>query len=98
LPLVLRALEPARADGLGAAAGRPAPGVAWSGVGIAALIALFALDVLPGLTALAATALVTALGIGLARRQIGGYTGDVLGAIEQTGETVMILAAAAWAT
>ena len=27
----------------------------------------------------------------LARRQIGGYTGDVLGAVEQVGEIVMLL-------
>ncbi len=31
----------------------------------------------------------------LAHRQIGGYTGDVLGAFQQIGEIVMLLAAAA---
>jgi adenosylcobinamide-GDP ribazoletransferase len=31
----------------------------------------------------------------LARRQIGGYTGDVLGAFQQLGEVVILLAAAA---
>jgi adenosylcobinamide-GDP ribazoletransferase len=31
----------------------------------------------------------------LARREIGGYTGDVLGAIQQIGEIVMLLVAAA---
>jgi adenosylcobinamide-GDP ribazoletransferase len=31
----------------------------------------------------------------LARRQIGGYTGDVLGAFQQVGEIVMLLVAAA---
>jgi adenosylcobinamide-GDP ribazoletransferase len=31
----------------------------------------------------------------LARRQIGGYTGDVLGALQQIGEIVMLLVAAA---
>lgn len=97
LPLVLRALEPARADGLGAAAGRPEAWVAWSAAGIGAVIALFALDFLPGLAALVAAAAATALAAALARRQIGGYTGDVLGAIEQCGETVVILAAASWA-
>jgi adenosylcobinamide-GDP ribazoletransferase len=32
----------------------------------------------------------------LAQRQIGGQTGDVLGAIEQGAETAALLAAAAW--
>jgi len=31
----------------------------------------------------------------LARRQIGGYTGDVLGGFQQIGEIVMLLVAAA---
>jgi adenosylcobinamide-GDP ribazoletransferase len=31
----------------------------------------------------------------LARQQIGGYTGDVLGAFQQMGEIVMLLVAAA---
>jgi adenosylcobinamide-GDP ribazoletransferase len=31
----------------------------------------------------------------LARRQIGGYTGDVLGAAQQIGEIAMLLTAAA---
>jgi cobalamin synthase len=30
-----------------------------------------------------------------ARRQVGGYTGDILGAIEQVGEIVILLAASA---
>jgi adenosylcobinamide-GDP ribazoletransferase len=30
-----------------------------------------------------------------ARREIGGYTGDVLGAVQQVGEIAMLLAAAA---
>jgi adenosylcobinamide-GDP ribazoletransferase len=97
LPLVLRALEPARSDGLGAEAGKPAQAVALAGMGLAVLIALFALDFLPGLVALiAAAALMSARAV-LAQRRLGGYTGDVLGAIEQGGETVVLLVAAAWA-
>ena len=97
LPLVLRALEPARSDGLGAGAGRPDAMVAWTAAGIAGVVALFALDFLPGLAALIAAAAAVSLAAALARRQFGGYTGDVLGAIEQCGETAMILAAASWA-
>jgi cobalamin synthase len=33
--------------------------------------------------------------IGWARRQIGGHTGDVLGAFQQIGEILMLLAASA---
>jgi adenosylcobinamide-GDP ribazoletransferase len=32
----------------------------------------------------------------LAIRQIGGQTGDVLGAVEQVSEIVILLVAAAW--
>jgi len=30
----------------------------------------------------------------LARRRLGGYTGDILGAVQQAGEVVMLLCAA----
>jgi adenosylcobinamide-GDP ribazoletransferase len=96
LPLVLRGLEPARADGLGATAGRPEAALAWSAAGLAAIVAIFALDFLPGIAALIAAALAMALLAAVAQRQIGGYTGDALGAVEQGGEIVMLLAAAAW--
>lgn len=97
LPLVLRTLEPARSEGLGAEAGHPSPAVAWIAAGLAALIALVALDFLPGLTALVVAAVVMSASAVLAQRQLGGYTGDVLGALEQGGEIVVLLVAAAWA-
>jgi adenosylcobinamide-GDP ribazoletransferase len=95
LPLVLRGLEPARKDGLGAAAGRPDAATAWLGAGLTLPIALIALDFVPGVAALLAAAVVTAVGAGIAQRRVGGYTGDVLGALEQGGETVVLLVAAA---
>jgi adenosylcobinamide-GDP ribazoletransferase len=98
LPLVLRALEPARSDGLGAAAGRPEAANAWAAAGLGALIVFFALDWWPGVAALVAAGVVAMLMSNLARRQVGGYTGDVLGAIEQGGEITVMLAAAAWAS
>ncbi|HWG80136.1 MAG TPA: adenosylcobinamide-GDP ribazoletransferase [Stellaceae bacterium] len=96
LPLVLRALDPARDDGLGALAGRPEPATAWTAAAIGAAIALVALRLGAGLSALIVAGGAMALTAGLARRRIGGYTGDVLGAVEQAGETVMLLAASTW--
>lgn len=86
LPMVMLILPPARADGLAASAGRPHPGRAAASVAIAVLIALAVLD-----PAAATFALVTgaagALGVALvAQRQIGGHTGDVLGAVQQLAE------------
>jgi adenosylcobinamide-GDP ribazoletransferase len=98
LPLVLRALDPARSDGLGALAGRPEAGTAWTAAAIGAAIALVALRVGAGVVALLVAGAAMALVAGLARRRIGGYTGDVLGAVEQVGETVMLLAASTWAS
>jgi adenosylcobinamide-GDP ribazoletransferase len=98
LPLVLRALDPARADGLGAAAGRPEARLAWVASGLGAVIALIALGVNAGIAALVFAGAAMALVAGLARRQIGGYTCDVLGAVEQAGEVVMLLAASSWAS
>lgn len=97
LPAVLLLLPAARSDGLGASAGVPALGeVLWS-LGIAAVIALTALGIVAGIGALVLAGVAMAALAALAQRQIGGHTGDVLGAIEQKGETAMLLAAAAWA-
>jgi adenosylcobinamide-GDP ribazoletransferase len=98
LPLVLRALEPARSDGLGATAGRPEAANAWAAAGLGALIVLFALDWWPGVAAVVAAGVVAILMSNVARRQVGGYTGDILGAIEQGGEITVMVAAAAWAS
>jgi len=96
LPLVMRMLSAARSDGLGAGAGEPdAAGVAWA-AGITALIAVVALGLGAGVLALTAAAVVMAAVAALSQREIGGHTGDVLGAIEQGGETTMLLAAASW--
>ena len=47
------------------------------------------------LTGLALAAVSTAVMAGTARRLIGGYTGDVLGAIEQLAEAALLAGAAA---
>jgi adenosylcobinamide-GDP ribazoletransferase len=92
---LMRLLEPARADGLGAAAGRPTRPVAVAAVAIGGGIALALLGPLTGLAALLLVAAALSLAAMLAHRQIGGYTGDVLGFFQQIGEIVMLLVAAA---
>jgi len=88
-------LRPARDDGLGATAGRPTLATTLSALAIGAVVALGALGpVRGGIALILMTAAVAGTAM-LARRQIGGYTGDVLGAFQQVGEIVMLLAAAA---
>ncbi len=97
LPLVL--LPPARDDGVGLGAGRPgknafavsvalaiavATGVLWTGAGLGSII------VAVGLAALVALSFCA-----LARRQVGGYTGDVAGATQQLVEIAVYLVFAA---
>ncbi|HXO89601.1 MAG TPA: adenosylcobinamide-GDP ribazoletransferase [Stellaceae bacterium] len=95
LPLAMRILAPARAEGLGATAGRPRLALAIAALVIGTVLALAALG--PGRGALAiALAGSALLGSGvMAQRRIGGYTGDVLGAFQQVAEVVMLLTAAA---
>jgi adenosylcobinamide-GDP ribazoletransferase len=95
MPMAMWALPPARTDGLGAEAGRPRPALALAATAIAVAIGLAALGPVHGAVALGlAGAAVFAAGM-LARRQVGGCTGDILGALQQIGEIVILLAAAA---
>ena len=97
-PVVLMALlTPARDDGLGHAA----QAVRWSGMLVAGAIALgaglvLAVPLLVLIVILAAQLLMTAALAAVARRRIGGQTGDVLGAGQQLAEmaglvTVLVL-------
>ena len=95
LPVAMRVMAPARADGLGVEAGRPGAPAAIAAVTISVLTSLAAFGPIRGAIALgAAGAAVFAAGA-LAQRRIGGYTGDVLGAFQQIGEIVVLLTAAA---
>lgn len=95
MPPVMRWLEPARDDGLGAGAGQPDDAAILWCLAIAIVIALLCLGAGTGLAGLVVTAAAVAVFAALARRQIGGYTGDVLGAAQQIGELAMLLTAAA---
>lgn len=98
IPAVMQILPPARPDGLGAGAGTPDAGVAAAAAGLGLLAAILGLG-LGGALAAAALALLLALAVALvARRAIGGHTGDVLGAVQQAAEIGILLAAAmVWA-
>jgi adenosylcobinamide-GDP ribazoletransferase len=95
LPLVMRLVPPARPDGLSADAGAPSGERA----GVALLIGVVLLAVAVGArNALIAVVLIGLAGVmiaAIARRRIGGQTGDVLGAFEQVGECLVLLIAAA---
>ena len=97
LPAIMVAMPPARDDGLG----RSASGGDWTSAAIAAAIGAAAAMVLlrPGMGLGAAlVAMVVLAGLGaLALRQIGGQTGDVLGAGQQVSEIAVWLMVAAMA-
>jgi adenosylcobinamide-GDP ribazoletransferase len=93
-PLLMWSIPPARPDGLSAAAGLP-PAERVAGAALLGLAALlFGLGFGRGLLAAALLA-VCLLGMRwLALNKIGGQTGDVVGALEQVCEIVVLLVAA----
>jgi adenosylcobinamide-GDP ribazoletransferase len=94
LPTVMRLLPPARASGLGVGAGLPTLGGARAALLWSAGFAIIGLGLGAGIVSLAAAALATVAVAGLAWREIGGSTGDVLGAVEQAVEIMVLLVAA----
>jgi adenosylcobinamide-GDP ribazoletransferase len=95
LPLAL--LPPARPGGFSAGVGRPTPGTMATGLGLAAALLLLAWQgaglPLAGLAAALTLAAAMALMVcALARRLLGGQTGDVAGAAQQLAEIALLLA------
>ncbi|MFB6450067.1 adenosylcobinamide-GDP ribazoletransferase [Bradyrhizobium tunisiense] len=96
VPAFMSLVPPARPDGLSASAGAP------PGRSVALALALGTLTLALALgpsKALVSLTLLTLAGLmlaWLAIRQIGGQTGDVLGAFEQLGEILILLVAAAF--
>ena len=80
---VMAALPPARTDGLGRSQGRPPPATVLLAAALAGLGAV-ALTGWAGLVAAGAAALAALAVARLARARIGGQTGDILGAVQQT--------------
>lgn len=91
LPLVMSRMKPARSTGLGAGAGRPTVAAANWSLTLALLISVVAVAPVAALVALLAALAATWLVAGLAQRKFGGYTGDVLGAVEQLAEMAILV-------
>jgi adenosylcobinamide-GDP ribazoletransferase len=97
LPVFMRLVPPARMEGLSSCAGKP------PGQSVAISLALGGLALATGLgagAALAGAITLSAIAFLLAQlalKQIGGHTGDVLGAMEQASEAAVLVIAAAHA-
>jgi adenosylcobinamide-GDP ribazoletransferase len=93
MPAVMWFVPPAKPDGLSASAGAP-PGAS---VIVAAALGAVALGIGLGPGPGALAVLITLIGAALVARlsiaQIGGQTGDVLGAVEQISEILILLMA-----
>jgi adenosylcobinamide-GDP ribazoletransferase len=95
LPVMLLSLGPAREEGLGAAAARPPLAACLVAIGLSAAFPPLLWPLEAALLAIAAALAAVALVGFLAERQIGGHTGDVLGAAEQAAEIAILTVAAA---
>ncbi|WP_439357352.1 adenosylcobinamide-GDP ribazoletransferase [Bradyrhizobium sp. DASA03007] len=96
VPAFMSLVPPARPDGLSASAGPPPDRSVAIAFALGTLALVLALG--PG-KALVGLILLSLAGVLLARlaiRQIGGQTGDILGAFEQLGEILILLVAAAF--
>ncbi|MBK8160346.1 MAG: adenosylcobinamide-GDP ribazoletransferase [Rhodospirillaceae bacterium] len=91
LPLVMARMTLARSNGLAADAGRSTQSAAnWSLI-IALLIAVLVVAPIAALVALLAALAATWAVAKLAQKKFGGYTGDVLGAVEQVAEMAILI-------
>jgi adenosylcobinamide-GDP ribazoletransferase len=88
-------LPPARSDGLSYEAGCPPGENVAAAAAIAFVVLLLCLHPLRGVVAALVLIAAIALMAWLSMRQIGGQTGDVLGATEQVGEVAVLLVALA---
>lgn len=92
--VVMSQMEMARTDGLGAGAGRPSGEGAMVALGLGAVSAFLLLGALGWIVLGVAIAAAAAMAW-IAKRQIGGQTGDVLGAVQQVSEAAALLCVAA---
>jgi len=94
IPAFMITLPPARRDGLSADAGTPSWPVAGGAFAIGVMTLLPALGIVGSVAAVALLAAWFFFLKGLSFRQVGGQTGDVLGALQQGGEIIILVVAA----
>jgi adenosylcobinamide-GDP ribazoletransferase len=93
MPAFMSFVPAARANGLSATAGHPPRQSATIALALGTICLLFGLGPSGALVALVTLGLIGLAFARLAIRQIGGQTGDVLGALEQAGEAAVLLIA-----
>jgi adenosylcobinamide-GDP ribazoletransferase len=86
MPVAMWLLPQARTEGLAASAGRPQRGRVLVGVGVGVVVSFLCVPVMLAFVAMAVSIAVGALALGIARRQISGITGDVIGGQQQSVE------------
>jgi adenosylcobinamide-GDP ribazoletransferase len=82
-------------NGLAALVGRPAQRTALFAIGLGAFICCISLGLSAGIGAIVLSGLGITATVMLARRMIGGYNGDTLGATQQVAETIILVGIAA---
>lgn len=97
LPLAMRSLPLARADGLAHAVGQPSAMGARLSLALSLVIAALVVGPGPGIVAVLAALVAVFVVCESARRQIGGVTGDVLGGGQQVAEFAVLVNLAALA-
>ena len=94
VPAFMHIMPPAQTDGLAAGAGKVEASAAYTALAIGAVVLLVTIGVTAALIAAIVLALVFFAFRALCLRQIGGQTGDTLGAVQQLGEIAVLVVAA----
>ena len=94
LPLFMRLVPPSGPDELAAQTVTPPPDRAWASLVIGAVILWIALGFTAALVAIVFMLLGNAVVALVSHRKVGGQTSDVLGAVEQAGECIVLMTTA----
>lgn len=95
LPCIMSRVELASETGVAAAVGKPSTASAAIAAVVGGVLSVLCLGPTQGIIVLALAIVVAWLGGRLARRFLGGYNGDLLGAVQQSVEIVVLLGAVA---